>query len=188
MIDANWLFENHQYLVEMEKKLPIHIQHICYPDRQNNAEDILSQVLSLPMLGMPPQKSHSGSSTERIALLLQGVQSEHTEETLTDLLESLSVCKVLVNLYKAIVLSLTPGETWLIHAIYDQKLTSTALRNSPDCPYGLCDRSTIYRNRKRIIEKANNILQYNIPKEVSECRLEKFVKELKRFQNRNITN
>ena len=158
MIDANWLFENHQYLVEMEKKLPIHIQHICYPDRQNNAEDILSQVLSLPMLGMPPQKSHSGSSTERIALLLQGVQSEHTEETLTDLLESLSVCKVLVNLYKAIVLSLTPGETWLIHAIYDQKLTSTALRNSPDCPYGLCDRSTIYRNRKRIIEMSKSYI------------------------------
>jgi len=185
MIDAQWLFENHLNHLALEKYLLLQIEHIIRPSDFRNAEEISSQVLRSYPLGIPPQKNHQGSSTERIALILQRDTPEQPKELISEYEPLLSFCRFLIELYDAILVSLTSKEAWLIDTIYHHGWTMEMIQRAPDSPYGSCDRSTVYRAKKRIIKKANSFIQIYIPKEVSQCRLEIFMSELKRFQGRN---
>lgn len=186
MIDAQWLFENHLNHLALEKYLLSRMEHITHPDRIENAAEILGQTLKRPSLGMPPQNSFQGSSTERIALALQGGSADQPKETIAEYEQLLSFCRFLIELYDAVFISLTSNEAWLIDAVYRQGLTMEMIQHVPDTPYGSCDRSTVYRTKNRIIKKANHFIQTYIPKEVSQCRMEIFVNVLKRFQDGSI--
>ena len=188
MVNAQWLFENHLSHLAMEKYLLTRIDHIIRPSSLENAGEILSQTLKHPVSDIPIQKNHQGSSTERIALLLQEKEKEQSKESIEELNQQLFLCRFLLELYDAVLVSLIPREAWLVEAIYHQGIPISSIVNEPDCPYGYCDRSTIYRTRKRIIQKSDYFLQTYIPKEVSQCRLEKFMIELKLLQEKNIVS
>ena len=85
MIDAQWLFENHFSHLALEKYLLARIEHLILPNDLRNAEEISGQTLKRPPLDMPPQKNYQGSSTERIALLLQETETNQPKETITSM-------------------------------------------------------------------------------------------------------
>ncbi len=187
MIDAQWLFENYRLIQAQETYLRLQISHKLYPNvqRDADAEEILARVLARPSLCAPPQRTAQGSTTERVALQLQGKETDQSKSAMNDYLENLSCCQFLLEIYDTIISAITPNEAWLVDAFYVRKLTSTAIQNMPDCPFGPCDRSTLYRKRKRIIHKANTLIQSLILKEGNACRLEQYVNELKQLHDRN---
>ena len=85
MIDAQWLFENHLSHLALGKYLLARIEHIILKNDLRNAEEISGQTLKRPPLGMPPQKNNQGSSTERIALLLQKTETNQPKDTITSM-------------------------------------------------------------------------------------------------------
>lgn len=189
MIDAQWLFENHLNHLALKKYLLGRMEHLIYPNETADADEIFSQALRRPPLDMPSQKNCQGSSTERIALLLlQENTAQKPNEALKAYENQLSCCTFLIELYDAVLVSLTDKEAWLVEAFYHQGLTIDALQRAQDSPYDSCDRSTVYRTKNKIIQKANRFIKIYIPKEVSQCRLETFMSELKQFQDRNTTN
>ena len=186
MIDAQWLFENHLNHLALEKYLLARMEQIIRPNDRSNDEEISGQILSRPPLGIRPQRNYQGSSTERIVLLLQGNEIEQPKELIREYEQLLSYCKLLIELYDTILVSLTTKEAWLVDAIYHHGWTMETIQRMPDTPYGTCDRSTIYRTKYRIIKKANIFIQTYLPKEVSKCRLETFISELNQLQDRSI--
>ena len=185
MIDAQWIFEHHRLILAQEKFLQAQIIHLTYPNGQHDAEEILSRVLTRPALGTPHQTLFQESSTERVALQMQGKENDQSNITMNECLEKLSCCQQLLEIYDTIISAITPNEAWLVDAFYTRRLTSTAIQNMPDCPFGPCDRSTLYRKRKRIVHKANALIQSLMPKEGNACRLEKYVNELKQLPDKS---
>ena len=188
MVDAQWLFENHRSHLSMKKYIQARISHILQPESISNADEILSQALRMPVLGMPIQNNTQGSSTERIAINLSIDNDNGTNAVIEDYKRMLELYSFLLELYEAAVAMLTSRELWLINAIYNEGLTISEICEMRDSPFGICDRSTIFRNRKRIISKVNQFLQAYIPKEVSQCHMEKCIEELKKLQEKSIMN
>ena len=189
MIDAQWLFENYRLIQAQETYLRLQISHKLYPNvqRDADADEILARVLARPSLCAPPQRTSQGSSTERVALLLREKEGDQSKSAMNDYVENLSCCQFLLDIYDMIIAAITPDEAWLVDTFYVRKQTSTAIQNLPDCPFGPCDRSTLYRKRKRIIHKANTLIQSLILKEGNACRLEQYMNELKQLHDRSTT-
>ena len=147
MIDAQWLFENHLSHVSLKKYMQARIDHILQPESTSNAEEILTQALRVPPLGMPVQNSNRGSSTERIAINLSIESDNEKKAAIDDYKKLLDFYCFLIELYEAAVSMLTSREFWLINTIYNEGLTSSEICELKDSPFGMCDRSTIFRNR-----------------------------------------
>ena len=186
MIEAQWLFENHRSHLSMKKYIQARICHILQPESTPNSDEILAQALRMPTMGMPIQNNMQGSSTERIAVNLSIGSDSGTKAVIEDYKKMLELYNYLLELYEAAVAMLNPREFWLINAIYNEGLIVSEICEMQDSPFGICDRSTIFRNRKRIINKVNQFLQAYIPKEVSQCHMEKYIEELKKLQEKSI--
>ena len=169
MIEAQWLFENHLNHLAMEQYYASQIENIINPHDTSNNQDIQSQIFMRPAIDLPPQANHYGSSTERIAVRLADQKTQSLQKEIPKYEKARHYYRFLNQLYNIIIISLTPDEAWLVNAVFIQKHTFSVIRDSPDCPFGPCDRSTIYRNKQRIIRKANDFIQSYIPKEVSAC-------------------
>ena len=123
MIDAQWLFENYRLIQAQEKYLRFQISHMLYPNGQRDADadEILARVLARPSLCDPPQRNAQGSSTERVALQLQGKETDQSKSAMNDYLENLSCCQFLLEIYDAIVSAITPNEAWLVIRSFQKK-------------------------------------------------------------------
>ena len=179
MLDATWLFEHHQEHLALEKYLKSQMVHLPLNVKLEEAEEIESQVLFRPMLGTSPPKIRQGSSTEQVALHLQETREKQSKEIKAEYETMLSACRFMIELYDAVLLSLRPQEAWLIDKTFIQGLSLSAISEIPDCAYSGYDRSTIYRKRKKAIEKADHFIHTYISEEASQCQMEKFVNELK---------
>lgn len=188
MLNAQWLLENHRNHLALEKYLLSRIESILQPNISENHAEISGQTLRCPAPGMPPQKNEWGSSTERIALFLQERKSNSVPGMLPQCKELLRSCQFMIELYDVILALLPPREAWLVDAIYHQALTIAEMQSMPASPFSTCNRSTIYRKQKRIIQNADRFIQTYIPKEVIQCQPERFISELKRLHRKSITS
>ena len=102
MIDAQWLFENHRSHLSMKKYIQARISHILQPESISNADEILSQALRMPVLGMPIQNNTQGSSTERIAINLSIDNDNGTNAVIEDYKRMLELYSFLLELYDVI--------------------------------------------------------------------------------------
>ena len=179
-MDAKWLFENHKEHLAEEKHLLAQITYLKQLNTDQTAEEIEGIILKRPPLGIPFQNNHQGSTTERVAIELNEDKDLLTEKSIKKYSDALAVCRYYLEVYEAVILFLNEREAWLIEKIYNQSMTLSIISTLPESPYKSYDRTTLYRIKKKIIEKANHFLQMNSLKEVSPCQLEKYSNGSKR--------
>ena len=63
------------------------------------------------------------------------------------------------QLYDAILKTFTPKEQWFVEYHYNQRYTLIALTQLDDSPFKDCDRTTVWKYKKRLLSKADAILQ-----------------------------
>ena len=179
MIDAKWLFQNHMRQKALEKYLESQKTYFDLSMQQEENEEIESKALARPELGMVTSHTRQGSSTEHIAIEIEENRQRWKKDRQKDYQEAQRACRFLLALYDAVMTYLLPKEAWLIDKIYNQGLSLTRISELPDCPYGLCNRSTLCRQRQRVEEKANDFIQAYVSEEVDLCQLMKYSTGLK---------
>lgn len=179
MIDAKWLFQNHMRQKALEKYLESQILYFDLSIQQEEKEEIESKSLARPELGMVISHTRQGSSTEHIAIEIEEKRQKWQKDRQKDYQETQRACHFLLALYDAVMIYLLPKEAWLVDKIYNQGLSLSRISELPDCPYGLCNRSTLCRQRQKVEDKANGFIQAYVSEEVDLCQLKKYSADLK---------
>ena len=63
------------------------------------------------------------------------------------------------QLYDALLKTFTPKEQWFVEYHYNQRYTLIALTQLDDSPFKDYDRTTVWKYKKRLLSKADAILQ-----------------------------
>ena len=100
-----------------------------------------------------PHTPTQGSPTERV--VLQRAEQEKQEEMHRKLQKYLWY----QQLYDALLKTFTPKEQWFIEYHYNQRYTLIALTQLDDSPFKDYDRTTVWKYKKRLLSKADAILQ-----------------------------
>ena len=158
MLSADWLFSNHSTHLVVIKLLTAKLDEIDEMRNRSCSEqnkDIETWSVARPVLdGMPTGTSQS-SRTERIVIKNEDIYSDKAYARKQ---EELRQYQWYVQLYTLLVETFTAKEKWFVDQHYNQQLTLVAMTSLPDSPFYGCDRSTVWKFKKRLLTKADAIL------------------------------
>ena len=153
-ITADWLFQNHtaqQVTIQLLAHALSSAETISI--NLDDAAEIEALVLARPPLDGMPHTPTQGSSTERVVL-------QHAEqEKQADMRQTLQKYLWYQHLYDALLKTFTPKEQWFIEYHYNQRYTLITLTQLDDSPFKDYDRTTVWKYKKRLLSKADAILQ-----------------------------
>ena len=153
-ITADWLFQNHtaqQVTIQLLARA-LSSTEDAGPNL-NDAAEIEALALARPPLDGMPHTPTQGSSTERVVL-------QHAEqEKQADMRQTLQKYLWYQHLYDALLKTFTPKEQWFIEYHYNQRYTLITLTQLDDSPFKDYDRTTVWKYKKRLLSKADAILQ-----------------------------
>ncbi len=119
----------------------------------NDAAEIEALALARPPLDGMPHTPTQGSPTERVVL------QRAEQEKQADMRQTLQKYLWYQQLYDVLLKTFTPKEQWFIEYHYNQRYTLIALTQLDDSPFKDYDRTTVWKYKKRLLSKADAILQ-----------------------------
>ena len=153
-ITADWLFQNHtaqQVTIQLLARA-LSSTEDAGPNL-NDAAEIEALALARPPLDGMPHTPTQGSPTERV--VLQRAEQEKQEA----LRQKLQKYLWYQQLYDALLKTFTLKEQWFVEYHYNQRYTLIALTQLDDSPFKDYDRTTVWKYKKRLLSKADAILQ-----------------------------
>ena len=153
-ITADWLFQNHtaqQVTIQLLARALSSTETTSI--NLDDAAEIEALVLARPPLDGMPHTPTQGSPTERV--VLQRVEQEKQEAMRQKLQKYLWY----QQLYDALLKTFTLKEQWFVEYHYNQRYTLIALTQLDDSPFKDYDRTTVWKYKKRLLSKADAILQ-----------------------------
>lgn len=160
MISAQKLFSDHTAHVALYELLKSAIEELelyrnqCLLDEGREIEAL--SLSRMPLTDLPRMRSGK-SPTERIADRLIAIQDGRD---IAEKKRQLATVIQYLHLYDTIITVFTEREKWFVEEFFVQKKTMTVLINSPDSPFFGYDRSSVWRFKKRLLEKADSILGF----------------------------
>ena len=153
-ITADWLFQNH---TAQQVTIQLLVRALSSTEdagpNLNDAAEIEGLALARPPLDGMPHTPTQGSPTERV--VLQRVEQEKQEAMRQKLQKYLWY----QQLYDALLKTFTLKEQWFVEYHYNQRYTLIALTQLDDSPFKDYDRTTVWKYKKRLLSKADAILQ-----------------------------
>ena len=119
----------------------------------DDAAEIEGLALAHPPLDDMPHTLTQGSPTERVVL------QRAEQEKQADMRQKLQKYLWYQQLYDALLKTFTPKEQWFVEYHYNQRYTLIALTQLDDSPFKDYDRTTVWKYKKRLLSKADAILQ-----------------------------
>ena len=153
-ITADWLFQHHT-AQQVTIQLLAHALSSTGTTSINldDAAEIEALALARPPLDGMPHTPTQGSPTERVVL------QRAEQEKQADMRQKLQKYLWYQQLYDAILKTFTPKEQWFVEYHYNQRYTLIALTQLDDSPFKDYDRTTVWKYKKRLLSKADAILQ-----------------------------
>lgn len=153
-ITADWLFQNHtaqQVTIQLLARALSSSEDIG--PNLDDAAEIEGLALAHPPLDGMPHTLTQSSPTERVVL-------QHAEQgKQADMRQKLQKYLWYQQLYDALLQTFTPKEQWFVEYHYNQRYTLIALTQLDDSPFKDYDRTTVWKYKKRLLSKADAILQ-----------------------------
>lgn len=159
MIEAEWLFRNHQEHVGLEKALQCRILQL----RENSADETI-ESMELPgcaLDGMPRGNASSTSRTEYAAMEYEAIakaQREEIQSQLQKLHEKLARIHQYLMLHSVIKAGLSDRENWIVDQYYHQSKSIETMLRELELTGEIISKSTLRRERLRVLEKAQRII------------------------------
>ena len=153
-ITADWLFQNHtaqQVTIQLLARALSNTEDAG--PNLNDAAEIEALALARPPLDGMPHTLTQGSPTERVVL------QRAEQEKQADMRHKLQKYLWYQQLYDALLKTFTPKEQWFVEYHYNQRYTLIALTQLDDSPFKDYDRTTVWKYKKRLLSKADAILQ-----------------------------
>ena len=153
-ITADWLFQNH---TAQQVTIQLLVRALSSTETTSinldDAAEIEALVLARPPLDGMPHTPMQSSPTERVVL-------QHAEqEKQADMRQTLQKYLWYQQLHDALLKTFTPKEQWFVEYHYNQRYTLIALTQLDDSPFKDYDRTTVWKYKKRLLSKADAILQ-----------------------------
>lgn len=159
MISAQKLFQDHtaqvvlhQILTEAVKEAEENMRR-C---RDNPDDEVEALSLSRAPISDMPRHSSQSNPTERIAgrmeYILSGKELESKKRKLHEVEEKL-------QLYDAMMLLFNKKERWFIEHFFHEKQTMVQMIEVAGSPFYGYDRTTVWRFKKRLLSKADQVLE-----------------------------
>ena len=153
-ITADWLFQNHtaqQVTIQLLAHALSSTETISIT--LDDAAEIEGLALARPPLDGMPHTPTQGSPTERVVL------QRAEQEKQADMRHKLQKYLWYQQLYDALLQTFNPKEQWFVEYHYNQRYTLIALTQLDDSPFKDYDRTTVWKYKKRLLSKADAILQ-----------------------------
>ena len=153
-ITADWLFQNHtaqQVTIQLLARALSSTETINIT--LDDAAEIDALALARPPLDGMPHTLTQGSPTERVVL------QRAEQEKQADIRQKFQKYLWYQQLYDALLKTFTPKEQWFVEYHYNQRYTLIALTLLDDSPFKDYDRTTVWKYKKRLLSKADAILQ-----------------------------
>ena len=151
MISAEWLFRNYKL-----HKAHIRYLNIALGQRgvATHRADVAGAQLARPPLDGTPRAPQQTGTTERMAIRLYEFSGESKEALEQQRLVYLRY----LQLYESVCACMTEKEKWLIQHHYIDELSLSALTEMRTSPFFNCAKSTVWRFKMRLLEKADSFL------------------------------
>lgn len=159
MISALKLFQEHTAHVVLRRILIDALMEAEEAVRRCNEkpdEEIEALSLCRAPLSDMPRPSTSSSPTERVAERMEIVRSGKEIAAKRRKLHEVELC---LQLYDSILPLFTEKEQWFIEHFFLQKQSMVQIVKVAGSPFEGYDRTTVWRFKKRLLEKADRVLE-----------------------------